>query len=78
MFVRNGEALGSVQVAEPKATAEPQELESEPEASPELEEPKEYDSKPEWVEFAVSKGADRDEVSELTKKEIIDLYGSGE
>ncbi|MDV7194612.1 hypothetical protein [Mycolicibacterium fortuitum] len=31
--------------------------------------------KADWVDFAVSKGADRDEAEALNKQELIDLYG---
>ncbi len=71
-------------VAELKATAETPEpvpvgpepvVEPEPVSEPEVEQPKPYASKAEWVDFAVIKGADRAEAEELTKPELIDLYG---
>ena len=88
MFVRNGEALGSVRV-EPKAEPEPQDepeqaapvVESEPEQSAEtasVARPKDYDNKPEWVDYAISKGADPAEAEGLTKPELIELYGGEE
>ena len=79
MFVRNGQALGSVNVAELKASAETKpKVETKPVPEPVLVEiPKPYASKAEWVDFAVAKGADRAEADELTKPELIDLYGDG-
>lgn len=51
------------------------EAETEPETVAELPVPKHYDTKPEWVDFAVSNGLDRDEAEVLTKAELIELYG---
>lgn len=87
MFVRNGESLGSVRTAAaPKASPEPDPVpkadqESTPPPTPpaeSTERPKDYDNKPEWVEYAVSKGAGRDEAEGLTKPELIELYGGEE
>lgn len=101
MFVRNGQALGSVlHSAVPGADAEPEEKVEpqpppepvpepapvevpipEPEPDPaevesvDVQPPKQYDAKPEWVEFAVSNGLDREEAESLTKAELIELYG---
>ncbi len=37
--------------------------------------PKQVAAKGEWVDYAVSKGADRDEAEALTKQELQELYG---
>ena len=34
-------------------------------------------SKAEWVDYAVSLGADRDEADALTKAELVERYGEG-
>jgi hypothetical protein len=47
----------------------------EAEESEESDAPKKSDSKADWVEYAVSKGLDRDEAEEFTKQELIDEYG---
>lgn len=76
MFVRKGEALGSVHH---ERFAELQATES---AAPETAEPAEgdgtskpYDPKSDWVDWAVGQGVDRDEAEALTKNELIELYG---
>jgi hypothetical protein len=91
MFVRNGQALGSV-LAEPKARPKPQK-EKAPEPVPEpvvepvveatevLEPPKHYDQKSEWVAYVVAKTKDtdkpvsEDEADAMTKSDLIELYG---
>lgn len=85
MFVRKGEVLGSVlHSVEPKAEpaqpdlveeVAPPETEATDTDSGAGERPKDYDNKPEWVDYAVSKGADRAEAEGLTKPELIELYG---
>lgn len=78
MFVRNGEALGSVQHTEPKAPAEKPEQTpvEEPVEEPEVSEvPAHSALKADWVDFAVECGAARDEAEALTKADLIDLYG---
>lgn len=40
------------------------------------EEPKKSGSKPDWVEYAVSKGADRDEAEASTRDDLAAAYGS--
>ncbi len=95
MFVRNGEALGSVR-AEPKVdpqTPEPvegepvtetPESEHEPETEESVETPKPYDSKAEWVAFVVASTAgaespvSEEDAEDLTKAELIELYGGTE
>lgn len=42
----------------------------------ELEEPKKSGSKPDWVEYAVSKGADRDEAEASTRDDLAAAYGT--
>lgn len=37
--------------------------------------PKVYGSKAEWVAYAVSLGADADEAAELSKADLVGLYG---
>lgn len=32
-------------------------------------------NKPDWVDYAVAQGADRDEAEKLTKDELIETYG---
>lgn len=82
MFFRNGEALGSVRTepkVEPTSDPEPRGQEDALSAtSTSTERPKDYDNKPEWVEYAVFKGASRDEAEGLTKPELIELYGGEE
>lgn len=80
MFIRNGQALGSVNhavlavsKAERPKPPKPATI-SEPE--PVSEKPKEYAPKGEWVDWALEHGADPVEAEELTKQELIDLYGS--
>ena len=41
-----------------------------------LEEPKKSGSKPDWVEYAVSKGADRDEAEASSRDDLAAAYGS--
>ena len=88
MFVRNGEALGSVR-AEPRVDPEPPETvadepvtDSEPAPEPVLvEKPKPYDSKAEWVAYVVATTVDSEspvseaDADDLTKAELIELYG---
>lgn len=88
MFVRNGQVLGSVCVAELKASAEtpehdePEQVETEDETeeatSDEVDEatpPKQYAAKAEWVKFAVAKGADEDEATDMSRADLIKRYG---
>ena len=90
MFVRKGQALGSVnyqRLAELRAETPTEEPEPEPVAevvepetpepeTVELEErPKDYAPKPDWVAWAVHEGADPTEAESLTKVELIELYG---
>lgn len=77
MFVRNGQALGSVlHSAVPGAEPAEPETEAEPVPEPvESDAPSQHDLKADWVDYAVSKGLDRDEAEELTKAELIELYG---
>lgn len=44
--------------------------------SAELEEPKKSGSKPDWVEYAVSKGADRAEAEASSRDDLAAAYGS--
>lgn len=37
--------------------------------------PKHVAPKAEWVDYAVTQGADRDEAEDMTKAELIELYG---
>lgn len=41
-----------------------------------LEEPKKSGSKPDWVEYAVSKGADRDEAEASSRDDLAAAYGT--
>jgi hypothetical protein len=41
-----------------------------------LEEPKKSGSKPDWVEYAVSKGADRDEAEASNRDDLAAAYGT--
>lgn len=89
MIIAFGEAVGSgadtfapaSQADEPQpAPPQPETVEAEPEPTPELEPaevepPKHYAAKPDWVDYAVSQGADRDEAENSTKDELIELYG---
>lgn len=86
MFIRNGEALGSVlHSAVPGASPPPVPAPAEePEPQPEprlVERPKDHDSKADWVDYAVACTAGTDhplsveDASESTKAELIELYG---
>lgn len=83
MFIRNGQALGSVNWEEfaqhQAAQKRPRRAAAKPpppvEPPDDDEAPKPYDAKPDWVDFAVSKGADRGEAESLTKTELVELYG---
>lgn len=44
-------------------------------AAPASEQPTSRDAKAVWVDYAVSQGADRDEAEDLTKADLVDLYG---
>jgi hypothetical protein len=44
--------------------------------SAELERPKPYASKPEWVAYAISRGADEDRANSMGKAELVKLYGN--
>lgn len=46
-----------------------------PEVDGEVERPKDYAPKPEWVTYAVSQGADPDDAENATKAELVELYG---
>ncbi len=87
IILPNGEAVGSINYAElaalrgegavqaeaaPSGAAEAAPPEPEPETS---SAPKHYDAKGEWVDYAVSQGADRDEAESLTKQDLIEMYG---
>lgn len=78
-----------VEVAQPEAVPEVEDdlqsvlQQAEDEATnegngPEVEEPKKTANKPEWVEFAVSKGADREVAQDATKNDLIEQYGTKE
>lgn len=59
--------VGGVPVAEAE--------EADP-GGPELDsKPKHVAPKAEWVDYAVTQGADRDEAEDMTKAELIELYG---
>lgn len=58
------EVSGRAQAAEPE--------EAEPESD---SKPKHVAPKAEWVDYAVTQGADRDEAEDMTKAELIELYG---
>lgn len=91
MFIRpSGAVTGSINYAElpsdhPLAQGRSEEgvveesaapeSETEPEPEAESEAPKDYATKGEWVDYAVTQGADRSEAESLTKQELIDLYG---
>lgn len=72
------------QAEEPQPQPQPETVEAEPEPEPvaaqpepeaEAEPPKHYAAKSDWVDYAVSQGADRDEAESSTKDELIELYG---
>lgn len=91
MFIRNGETLGSVlhsaasrepsTVPAPVEGPEPHPPTPHTEPSRGVERPKDYDSKAEWVLYAVASSAGTDnpvteqDAEELTKAELIELYG---
>lgn len=98
MFVRKGQALGSVNhqrlaelraerptrkkrepapepTVEPEPQEQPEPQESETESVDDTGRPKDYDAKGVWVDYAVSQGADPTEAEELTKTQIIELFG---
>lgn len=87
MFVRNGQALGSVlHSTEPGAESpEPtgaEQVATPPETvGPQLEVPKHYDQKADWVAFVVAKTADssapvsEEDADAMTKADLIELYG---
>lgn len=86
MIIAFGEAVGSgADTFVPASQAEDPQLEEQTASesveqqveSPSTEPPKEYASKGDWVEYAVSQGADRDEAENSTKAELIELYGEG-
>lgn len=60
---------------EPEVTPESQSETETDEQDEVVDPPKPYDSKAEWVDYAVSKGAQRDEAEELTKADLIEMYG---
>lgn len=65
---------------EPEPESQPEvegESEPEPESQPEVEDetPKQSDTKATWVDFAVSQGADRNGAEDMTKQELIEMYG---
>lgn len=80
MFVRNGEVLGSVlhSTAPEAARPQPEPLpDSSPSpAAPPGAPPGVHDRKQDWVDYAVSRGADPGEAESLTKVDLIELYGS--
>jgi hypothetical protein len=39
-------------------------------------EPKSYASKPEWVKYAIARGADEDTANGMSKNDLVALYGS--
>jgi hypothetical protein len=51
---------------------------NKPETStkPELEQPKPYASKPEWVAYAIAWGADEDKANSMSKADLVKLYGN--
>ncbi len=55
--------------------AESDEDEAEEEAEEEDKAPAKSALKEEWVDYAVSKGADRDEAEDQTKEDLIAAYG---
>lgn len=61
------EVGGRAQAAEAEE-ADPEEPESD-------SKPKHVAPKAEWVDYAVTQGADRDEAEDMTKAELIELYG---
>lgn len=66
--------LDSGMVEEFEVPAEP---EPEPDAPPvPLEEPKKSASKADWVEYAVSKGADRAEAEAANRDDLVVVWGS--
>jgi hypothetical protein len=89
MFVRKGEALGSIQVGvdpsepedeqKPESQSEQPKQESAPESKQEPQQgpeaPKHADTKADWVDYAVSQGTDREEAESLTKADLIEMYG---
>lgn len=87
MIIVNGEAVGSgvpkgglptPQAEQPQPATQPPHVEPPEPVEPQQESegpPKEYATKSDWVDWAVSRGADRDEAESLTKNELIELYG---
>ena len=86
MFIRpSGVVTGSINHAELEALKGSSEEgateqvapepEPQPESESEPEAPKDYATKGEWVDYAITQGAERGEAESLTKQELIDLYG---
>lgn len=78
MFVRNGQALGSV-LHSAALGAEPAEPEEEPTPEPEKDagRPKDYDTKADWVAYAVAvdDSLSEEDAEAMTKAELVDKYG---
>ncbi|ASR84940.1 hypothetical protein SEA_KSQUARED_7 [Mycobacterium phage Ksquared] len=71
------EKLGAAAAPEPEDDADDLDDEADVEPQPRAEggAPLRAAPKVEWVDYAVSKGVDRDEAEALNKAELIELYG---